>query len=111
MAHNGHAPTAAPAAFADAVDDGIRTLIERGRSAADHLPDAVDAAQGQLDLLSDKGVIGAVGFSIGVTTGLFLAGAPRPILAISLVPLAITARAAMTRGVRLSRLVRAGAAG
>ena len=109
MARNGHAPTEEPAALVDTVDDGIRTLIERGRAAADHLPEAVDAAQSQLDLLSDKGVIGAVGFSIGVTTGLFLAGAPRPILAVSMVPLAITVRAALTRGVRLSRLVRAGA--
>jgi hypothetical protein len=109
MAKNGSAPTHEATAVGDAVDEGIKTLIERGRAAADHLPDAVDAAQSQLDLLSDKGVIGAVGFSIGVTTGLFLAGAPRPILAVSMVPLAITVRAALTRGVRLSRLVRAGA--
>lgn len=109
MARNGHAPTQEGESLSDAVDDGIKTLIERGRAAADHLPDAVDAAQGQLDLLSDKGVIGAVGFSIGVTTGLFLAGAPRPILAVSVIPLAITVRAALTRGVRLSRLVRTSA--
>lgn len=107
MARNGHAPAQEASALGAVVDDGIKTLIERSRAAADHLPDAVDAAQGQLDLLSDKGVIGAVGFSIGVTTGLFLAGAPRPILALSMVPLAITVRAAMTRGVRLSRLMRA----
>ncbi len=110
MARNGNAPTQEGPDLGDALDDGIKTLIERGRAAADHLPDAVDAAQSQLDLLSDRGVIGAVGFSIGVTTGLFLAGAPRPILAVSLVPLAITVRAALTRGVRFSRLVRTTAA-
>ena len=109
MAHNGNAPAKESAALGDAVDDGIKTLIERSRAAADHLPEAVDAAQSQLDLLSDKGVVGAVGFSLGVTTGLFLAGAPRPILAISIVPLAITVRAALTRGVRLSRLMRTSA--
>lgn len=93
-------------------EEGFKSLLERGRSVADHLPDAVgdarsalDSAQGQLDLLSDRGVIAAVGFSAGITTGLFLAGAPRVILAVSMVPLAITVRSALTRGVRLSRLV------
>ena len=94
------------------IDEGMRSILERGRAVADHLPDAVgearsalDAAQGQLDLLSDRGVIAAVGFCAGITTGLFLAGAPRAILALSMLPLAVTVRSALTRGVRLSRLV------
>ena len=94
------------------IEEGMRSMLDRGRAVADHLPDAVaearsalDAAQGQLDLLSDRGVIAAVGFCAGTTTGLFLAGAPRAILAISMIPLAVTVRSALTRGVRLSRLV------
>ncbi|HEY7937903.1 MAG TPA: hypothetical protein VID26_12345 [Candidatus Limnocylindrales bacterium] len=110
MAKNG--TTADLSESSSDVDEGFRTVLERGRSVADHLPDAVaearsalDAAQGQLDLLSDRGVIAAVGYCAGITTGLFLAGAPRAILAISVVPLAVTVRSALTRGVRLSRLV------
>ncbi|MGH2464027.1 MAG: hypothetical protein ACRDGI_01055 [Candidatus Limnocylindrales bacterium] len=110
MAKNGTAADVSePSA---AMEDGLRSVLDRGRAVADHLPDAVgearaalDAAQGQLDLLSDRGVIAAVGFAAGVTTGLFLAGAPRAILAVSMLPLAVTVRSALTRGVRLSRLV------
>ncbi len=112
MAKTGITTSAERESIADAADEGFKSLLDRGRSVADHLPDAVgdarsalDAAQGQLDLLSDRGVIAAVGFSAGVTTGLFLAGAPRLILAVSIVPLAVTVRSALTRGVRLSRLV------
>jgi hypothetical protein len=112
MAKNGSSATDERDAVADAVDDGFKALLERGRSVADHVPDAIEearsavgAAQSQLDLLSDRGVIAAVGFSAGMTSGLLLAGAPRPVLAISLLPLALTVRAALTRGVRLSRLV------
>jgi len=112
MAKNGSSATDEQEAIADAADDGFRTLLERGRSVADHVPDAIDearsavgAAQSQLDLLSDRGVIAAVGFAAGVTSGLLLAGAPRSVLAISILPLALTLRAALTRGVRLSRLV------
>ena len=112
MAKNGTAATQDHESLAEAADDGFKTLLDRGQSVADHLPDvvddarsALDAAQGQLDLLSDRGVIAAVGFSAGIAMGLFLAGAPRFILAVSLIPLAVTTRSALTRGVRLSRLV------
>ena len=88
------------------------TLAERGRAVADQLPAMVEGAGGfieaaaaQMDDLSDQGVIAAVALSAGVTIGLFLAGAPRAILALALLPLAITARAAMQRGVRVSRLI------
>lgn len=92
--------------------DRLNSLVDHGRSVAGHLPDAIDearsalgAAQGQMDLLSDRGVIAALGFTLGLTSGLFLAGAPRLVLAASAIPLAITVRSALTRGVRLSRLV------
>ena len=112
MTTNGTSATETGESFAGAVDDGVRSLLDRGRSVADHLPDAVDdarsaidAAQAQLDQLSDRGVIAAVGFTAGITAGLFLGGASRLILAVSILPLAFTMRTAMTRGVRLSRLV------
>ena len=112
MAKNGTSATATSEAAAEAVDDGVRSLLARGRTVADHLPEAVDearsaigAAQDQLDQLSDRGVIAAVGFTAGLSTGLFLGGAARPVVALSFLPLAFTVRSALTRGVRLSRLV------
>ncbi len=112
MARNGTSAIEAGDAIAEAADDGVRSLLDRGRSVADHLPVAVDdarsalgAAQDQFDQLSDRGVIAAVGFTAGITTGLFLAGASRLTLAASALPLAFTLRSALTRGVRLSRLV------
>lgn len=55
-----------------------------------------------MDDLSDQGVITALALSSDVLIGLFLAGAPRPILVLGLLPIAITARAAMHRGFRVS---------
>ena len=66
----------------------------------------IEAASGQLDDLSDQGVVAALGLSAGVTIGLFLAGAPRLILALALIPAAIIIRAAMQRDVGPSRLVK-----
>jgi hypothetical protein len=93
-------------------DEATHSLAERGRAVADQIPGIVESASGvmevassQMDDLSDQGVIAAVALSSGVMIGLFLAGAPRPILALGLLPIAITARAAMQRGVRVSRLV------
>jgi hypothetical protein len=99
--------------LAERVDDAAQSLLERGRAVADQLPGAVDgardmveAASSQLDDFSDQGVIAALGLSAGVTIGLFLAGAPRVILGLALIPVAITVRAAMQRGVSPSRLVK-----
>lgn len=93
-------------------DTATQSLAERGRSVADQIPSIVEGAGGviqaassQLEDLSDNGVIVALGVASGVVVGLFLSGAPRPILALALVPVAITARAAMKRGVRVSRLL------
>lgn len=87
------------------------SLVERGRAALDGVPAAADrarqaltGAQGQINGLSDVGVVAAAGFALGVTCGLFLGGAPRLILAISGIPVALTLQSAMSRGLRPVRL-------
>ena len=96
----------------DRADQASRSLAERGRAVMDQAPAVMDGvgavlgtASSQVDDLSDQGVLTALALSSGVLLGLFLAGAPRPILALGLLPIAITARAAMHRGVRVSRLL------
>lgn len=117
MARNGTTTTSQLEPIATSVDGGVHSLLDQGRAVADQIPGAVDEARaalnaaqeqlnGQLDGLSDRGVIAAAGFAAGVTAGLFLAGAPRVVLAVSVLPLAITVRSALNRGVRLSRLVK-----
>lgn len=99
---------------ASATADGIaQTLVDRSRTVADQWPDVVDnargmvgAAQDQVDDLSDQGVIAAAAFSAGITVGLLLAGAPRFILALALMPTALTVRSAAQRGIRPSGLVK-----
>src|SRR5665811_2128785 len=87
-------------------------LVARGRAAVDRVPAVADSArealadaQDQVNKLSDMGVIAAAGFALGVSSGLLMAGAPRVILALSAIPVALTLRSAMTRGVRPARLV------
>lgn len=94
------------------IDEAAQSLAEHGRAVAGQLPGIVESAGGvveaaaaQVDDLSDQGVIAALALASGVMIGLFLAGAPRPILALGLLPVAITARAAMQRGVRVSTLL------
>ncbi len=84
-----------------------QALVARGRSIGERLPGAVDgvcatmdAASDQLEQLSDASVRSVFGLSGGVTSGLFLAGAPRVILGIALIPVAVIGRAAMQRGAR-----------
>jgi hypothetical protein len=88
------------------------TLVERGRAVLERVPAVADGArealadaQDQVNGLSDMGVIAAAGFALGVSSGLLMAGAPRVILALSAIPVALTLRSAMTRGVRPARLV------
>ena len=95
------------------LEDSARSLVDRGQTLIGHLPDgvhgarsAVNAASASLEELSDQGVIAAVGLSAGLTIGLLLAGAPRVVLALALVPTAITIRSAMGRGVGPARLVK-----
>ena len=87
-------------------------LVARGRAVVDRVPAVADSArealadaQDHVNQLSDMGVVAALGFALGVSSGLVLAGAPRVILALSAVPVALTLRSAMTRGVRPARLV------
>jgi hypothetical protein len=95
-----------------AMGDVADTLVARGRAVVDRVPAVADSArealadaQDHVNQLSDMGVVAALGFALGVSSGLVLAGAPRVILALSAVPVALTLRSAMTRGVRPARLV------
>ena len=83
MAKNGSHGTDEAERIDEQVEDPAGSLLDRGRAVAEQLPNAVDgawgviaAAHGQVDDLSDQGVITAVAFSAGITMGLFLAGAP-----------------------------------
>lgn len=95
-----------------AMGDVVDALVARGRSVVDRAPAVADSArealadaQDRVNQLSDMGVVAALGFALGLSSGLLLAGAPRVILALSAVPVALTLRSAMTRGVRPARLV------
>jgi len=90
---------------ADALVAGGRAVVDRVPAVADSAREALADAQGHVNELSDMGVVGALGFALGVSGGLVLAGAPRVILALSAIPVALTLRSAMTRGVRPARLV------
>ena len=90
---------------ADAFAAGSRAVADRVPGVADSAREALADAQDQVNQLSDMGVVAALGFALGVSSGLLLAGAPRVILALSAVPVALTLRSAMTRGVRPARLM------
>ena len=90
---------------ADALVAGGRAVVDRVPAVADSAREALADAQDQVNQLSDMGVVAALGFALGVSSGLLLAGAPRVILALSAVPVALTLRSAMTRGVRPARLI------
>ena len=88
------------------------TLVDRGRAVLDQFPaeadsarDVLAGAQDQVNGLSDMGIIAASGFALGVSTGLLLAGAPRAILILSMIPVALTLRSAFARGMRPARLL------
>lgn len=93
------------AALADTLVERGRAVLERVPAVADSAREALADAQDQVNGLSDMGVIAAAGFALGVSSGLLMAGAPRVILALSAIPVALTLRSAMTRGVRPARLV------
>jgi hypothetical protein len=88
------------------------TLVDRGRAVLDRVPAVADSArevlagaQDQVNGLSDMGIIAASGFALGVSSGLLLAGAPRAILILSMIPVALTLRSAFARGMRPARLL------
>ena len=105
----------------DVVDDGparadmgavADTLVDRGRAVLDQVPTVADSARGvlagaqdQVNGLSDMGVVAASGFALGVCSGLQLAGAPRAILILSMIPVALTLRSAFERGLRPASLI------
>ena len=88
------------------------TLVDRGRAVLDQFPAVADSARGvlagaqdQVNGLSDTGIVAASGFALGVSSGLLLTGAPRAILILSMIPVAITLRSAFARGMRPARLL------
>jgi hypothetical protein len=94
------------------LDHATRAVMDGGRAVASQLPGAIEGARGAvgsasaaIDDLSDQGVVAAMALSAGVTIGLFLAGAPRLILALACLPTAIAVRSAMQRGVGPVQLV------
>ncbi len=91
--------------LAEAITDRGRAVLRHFPTIADGAREALSDAQGQVDELSDMGAVAAAGFALGVTGGLLLAGAPRPIVILSMIPVGLTLRSAMARGVRPGRLV------
>jgi hypothetical protein len=61
--------------------------------------------QGQVNGLSDMGIVAASGFALGVSTGLLLAGAPRVMVGLSTILVVLTLGSVLARGVRPKRLV------
>lgn len=99
---------------ADGADIGnvVDTLVDRGRAVLDRAPDVADSArdllagaQNHVNGLSDMGIIAASGFALGVSSGLLLAGAPRVILILSMIPAGFTLWSAFARGVRPAVLI------
>ena len=99
---------------ADEADMGALadTLVDRGRSVLDQFPavadsarDVLSGARDQVNGLSDMGIIAASGFALGVSSGLLLAGAPRVILILSMIPAGFTLWSAFARGVRPAVLI------
>ena len=92
-------------ALADTLVEGGRAVLDQFPAVADSARDVLAGAQDQVNGLSDMGIIAASGFALGVSTGLLLAGAPRAILILSMIPVALTLRAAFARGMRPARLL------
>lgn len=90
---------------ADAIVARGRAVVDRVPAVADGAREAFAGAQTQVNQLSDMGLVGALGFAMGLSSGLFVAGAPRLLLALSAVPVALTLRAALARGVGPDRLL------
>ena len=92
--------------------DSSPIVVDRGRAVLDQFPAVADSARGvlagaqdQVNGLSDTGIVAASGFALGVSSGLLLAGAPRAILILSMIPVALTLRSAFARGMRPARLI------
>ena len=83
--------------------DGQRKMPANAVSRAFY--DVLAGAQDQINGLSDMGIVAASGFALGVSSGLLLAGAPRALLILSMIPVALTLRSAFARGMRPARLL------
>ena len=92
-----------------------RTLVQDGRNLADRLANQLpEAASGgrdvltftQRDHLSDGGIVAAMALSTGFAAGLIVAGAPRLVLAMAIVPMGLVARSLVSRGISPSGLLR-----
>jgi hypothetical protein len=90
---------------ADTLVDRGRAVLDRAPAVADSARDVLSGARDQVNGLSDMGIIAASGFALGVSSGLLLAGAPRAILILSMIPVALTLRSAFARGVRPAVLI------
>ncbi|MEO8468673.1 MAG: hypothetical protein ABI573_03280 [Chloroflexota bacterium] len=89
------------------LSDAIARLVDRSGAVLDRAPDvaggargALASAQAEVEQLSDMGVATVAAYSLGVTCGLLLAGAPRIILVLSAIPGAMAVRVAFNRGMR-----------
>jgi hypothetical protein len=96
---------AAMGALADTLVDRGRAVLDQFPAVADSARDVLAGAQHQVNGLSDMGIVAASGFALGVSSGLLLAGAPRAILILSMIPVALTLRSAFARGMRPARLI------
>jgi len=92
-------------ALADTLVEGGRAVLDQFPAVADSARDVLAGAQDQINGLSDMGIVAASGFALGVSSGLLLAGAPRAILVLSMIPVALTLRSAFARGMRPARLL------
>jgi len=92
-------------ALADTLVEGGRAVLDQFPAVADSARDVLAGAQDQVNGLSDMGIVAASGFALGVSSGLLLAGAPRAILILSMIPVALTLRSAFARGMRPARLI------
>src|SRR5512141_3092137 len=93
-------------ALADTLVDRGRAVLHRSSTVADSARGVLAGAQDQVNGLSDMGVVAASGFALGVTSALLLAGAPRAILILSMIPVALTLPSALERGMRPARLMK-----
>ncbi len=97
---------AGPTAVEGRIGAFAQTVVKDGRDLASQLPevasgarDVLSATQRGLDHLSDGGIVAAMAVSTGFAAGLLVAGAPRLVLALALIPMGIVSRSLLTRGV------------
>jgi hypothetical protein len=112
MAKHPQSEPASDVPMREQFEQATLTVVEGGRAVASQVPAALDGARDMVgsasaavDDLSDQGVVAAMALSAGVTLGLFLAGAPRVILALACLPTLITVRSVLQRGVGPGQLV------